>query len=310
MDKLTLDGNTINYRGVVATLKTHKYVNYVPSVEDVDFDATYYFTDPVLVKNTFKKLVGNRAKIDKKHVKDIKQAYLSNTSEFVDSIRVDINTMYNCDGQHRLQAWLEAKEENPDIVPLRVRFEAYPEDKLIRIIQNINCGTKAWGINDFTNYLEVIGDESIINTKIFGESHRLLAKTNKKGEIVGYYPRYVYAVLLGRNATNDVKSDSFKISNSDLKYGEQIYSEIEKMVDALGYDMNNWFESFCQAWYSLRRDNSFNYYINEMGGLDILYSTIAESFEGTHPISKKADWDAKFRYAVYEAFKKFKNKAA
>lgn len=300
---------TLNYRGVVATLKTHKYVNYVPSVEDVDFDATYYFTDPDLVKNTFKWIKGNRQQIDMKHVNELKQAYLSDTSEYVDSIRVDIFTFYNCDGQHRLLGWVKAKEENPDIIPLRVRFEGYPKEKMISIITQINCGTKPWSIKDFTNYLEVIGDESTINAKEFGESHKLLAKINKKGEIVGYYPRYVYAVLLGRNATKEVKNNTFKISNSDLKYGEQIYSEIEKMVDALGYDINTWFESFIQSWYGLRNDSSFNYFVNEMGGLDRFYSTIAKSLEGTHPVTKKGEWDYRFRYAIYEAFKQFKQVA-
>ena len=293
-----------NVCGAVNTLKTHKYVNVVPSKEDVDYDATYYFTDPELVKNTFKILKGNRKKIDKKHVAEIRDAFLDPLyGRFVDSGRVDINTYFCTDTQHRMFGWLDAYEINPNIPPFRVRFEDYPKDKLIDIIIKINCGTKPWGIADFSFYLETIGDSSMIRAKDFGESHRLLAKTNKKGEVTGYYPRYVYAVLLGRNATKEVKNGVFEISKKDLRFGEKVYLELEKLFDAAGFDMNCWFESFAQSWYNLRKDDMAYCELVDKVGIDKVCEAIKNCWNDLHPVTKRSEWDKRFRYAIYYAKK-------
>lgn len=289
-----------NIRGAVNTLKTHKYVNVVPSKEDVDYDATYYYTDPALVHKTFKFLDGNRLKIDPKHVKELRDAYLDPVyGPYVDSGRVDINTMAITDMQHRVYGWLKAYEINPDIPPLRVRFEDYPKDKMIDIIQKINCGAKPWGIHDFENYLETIGDISIINTKEFGESHRLLAKFNKKGEVVGYYPRYVYAILLGKNATKDVKNGTFEVTSHDLQFGEKIYKEIERMIDETGLVIGNWFEAFIFAWYDIRSsDFGYNDILDRMG-MEKFYANIAKCWEGMQVTTKKGIWERRMRDAIY-----------
>ena len=293
-------------RGAVNTLKTHKYVNVVPSKEDVDYDATYYFTVPELVKKTFKFIKGNRAKIDMKHVAEIRDAYLDPVyGRFVDSGRADINTMVATDMQHRLLGWLEAYKINPNIPPFRVRFEDYPADKLMDIVIKINCGTKPWGIKDFSNYLETIGDISTVNAREFGESHKLLAKYNKKGEVVGYYPRYVYAVLLGKNATKDVKNGTFEIDENDLKFGEMIYDELERIIDETGLEMNSWFEGFAQAWYNIRRnDPGYNEILDRMG-MEKFFGHIAECWEGMQTTTKKSEWERRMRDAIYHISKNF-----
>lgn len=293
-------------RGAVNTLKTHKYVNVVPSKEDVDYDVTYYFTNPNRFEDVFKFFKGNRAKIDMKHVADIKNAYLDPVyCKFVDSIRVDINTMVVTDGQHRLKGWLEAYKINPNIPPLRVRFEDYPEEELMNIVIAINNGTKPWGIKDFSNYLETIGDISTVNAREFGESHRLLTKYNKKGEVVGYYPRYVYAVLLGKNATKDVKNGTFEIDENDLKFGEKIYDELERMVDETGLVINNWFEAFAQAWYEIRRnDPGYNEILDRIG-MDKFFDHIAECWAGMQTTTKKREWERRMRDAIYHISKNF-----
>lgn len=293
-------------RGAVNTLKTHKYVNVVPTKENVDYDVTYYYTDPELVKKTFKFIKGNRAKIDMKHVAEIKAAYLDPVyGPFVDSGRVDINTLVGTDIQHRLLAWLEAYKVNPNIPPFRVRFEDYPEDKLLDIVIKINCGSKPWGINDFSNYLETIGDVNAINAREFGESHPLLAKYNKKGEVVGYYPRYVYSVLLGKNATKDVKNGVLEILDKDLEFGEQIYEELERIVEETGFVIGNWFESFAQAWFNIRKnDMGYNEILDRIG-MEKFYAHIAECWKDVQPLTKKSYWEKIMRDAIYHISKNF-----
>jgi hypothetical protein len=258
-----------------------------------------------VVKGAFNMYEDNR-NLDKKHIAEIendidKEPY---KAKFISPLRVDINTMGVADGQHRLEAFKRAWENGSKEI-MKVIFEDYPisnegHDRM-SIISRINGTNKNWGVTDHQHRLLIEGNTNMVNIAEFGKTHRLCQKKNKKGEVVDFYPRYAYAILLGRNATKEVKDGSIKVSKQDLKFGEQINNELEHLVDSLGYEMNSWFESFAHAWYEIRKtDKLYNEVIDEILGIDAVYENIFSKFKGYQICTRKSEWLARFRGALSE----------
>jgi hypothetical protein len=304
---------------VMPTLKG-SMVNVIPTMDNVDYDRIYHFTpefvdrivEPLDCKEEdkdkyiFHYFKGNRD-VKKFHVTEIKNGILKgkHKGKYYDNIRVDIPTMKIIDGQHRInglrEAWLEGATDD-----LRVRFECLPKDEreAMEIIADIQKVSR-WNIEAYTKRLRQEGNESIINIDEFANTHSLVQRFKKNGEMSNYTFRYVTAILLGRNATKEVQNGTITVTEKDKMFGEKIYSELEKIVDVLNYPMAPWFESFVHAWYGIRnKDKVYNEIIDRVG-IDNIAKSISECFDGFHPVSRKTTWEEKFRDAIAEANKKY-----
>ena len=291
---------------VMSSLKD-KLVNVIPTKNNVEYDRVYYYTDRNLV-DKFGLYKANRP-LNKRHIKEIKEEFDNGQyhGKYVAPIRVNINNLNITDGQHRKVAFVESDSNE---AYLRVIFEDFPtnESDAMDVVVDINSSTNNWGINAYENRLKADGNKAILNIEEFGKSHKLTQKVNRSGEVVGYFPRYVYAIVLGRNATKEVKDGSITVTNKDLEFGEKIYDELEKLVNALGYEMNTWFESFAAAWYNVRLNGKNDSALVDKFGIDTICKYIHDYFKGYQVVTRKTEWENRFRAAIWEINRAFLNK--
>lgn len=284
---------------VMPSLKGSKMVNVVPTKENVDYNRIYLFTqDP-----HFGKFEADRG-LNKAHVAEIRKQIETGKdgAKYICPIRVDINTLNTSDGKHRYNAFVQAWK-NGSKEEMKVIFEDLPENEheAVDVIVKINSTQKNWGIPSYNNRLIVEGDENVISIKDFGESHPLCQKKNKKGEVVGFFPRYTYAIVLGRNATKDIKNGKLVVSKEQLAFAERMYSELEMLVNSVDYEMNSWFEGFAHAWYNIRKnDGAYNAIIEEVG-MDAICKNIGKFLTGLHQSTKKSVWEERFRTIIWGA---------
>lgn len=300
-------------------------VNVIPTMENVDYDRIYHFT-PELIdkivepldckeedkdKYIFHYFEGNRD-VEDRHVAEVKNGVLygKHKGKYYDNIRVDIPTMKIIDGQHRINgfrdAWLEGATDD-----LRVRFEVLPDDEreAMEVISDIQK-VSSWNLKAYEKRLRKEGNDAIISIDEFAQSHKLVQKLNKKGEMTGYTLRYVTAILLGRNATKEVKDGTITITEKDKMFGEKIYSEVEKLFESFGFEMGAWFESFVHAWYSIRnKDMVYNEIIDKFG-IDAIAKLIGRYFYGFQPITRKSKWEEKLRDSICQINQKCSPKVA
>ena len=277
-------------------------VDVVPTIENVDYNRIYCFrNDP-----NFGFFKANRD-FSKKHIKDIDKAIENGTykAKYIAPIRVDINTLKVIDGQHRYEAFKKAWKNGSDEI-MRVYFEDLPEDEKekLDVVVNINSNTINWSINAYQKRLREEGNKYILNIEEFGKTHALCQKVNRKGEVTGFYPRYVYAIVMGRNISNDIKNGTISITDSDIEFGEKMHSELDKLVDALDYEINSWFESFAFAWYNIRKNDKANSALVDELGMDVICQNIKSYFEGWQVVTRKTDWENRFRTAIWEIKRK------
>lgn len=287
---------------VMSSSKGNQMVNFVPTKSNVDETRIYLFTDSKVVKSTFKMYEDNRT-LNKTHIAEIASDIMKEPykARFIAPVRIDINTMGIADGQHRVSAFLKAWEAG-STEEMKVIFENYPTDpnERMSVIARMNGTNKNWGVSDHQHRLLVENNTHMLNIESFGKSHTLCQKKDKKGNVVDFFPRYAYAILLGRNATKDVKDGSIKISKSDLDFGEQIHTELEQLVTALGYEVNSWFESFAHAWYNIRRNDKANSALIDELGLENICKNIRNYFHGWQVVTRKTEWENRFRTAIWE----------
>lgn len=287
---------------VMSSPKGSPMVNIVPTKSNVDETRIYLFTDPNLVKTTFKWFEDNRT-LNKAHIAEIASDIMKTPykAKYFAPVRIDINSMGIADGQHRISAFIKAWESGSK-EPMKVIFESYPTDanERMSVIARMNGTNKNWGVNDHQHRLLAENNTHMLNIESFGKSHSLCQKKNKKGEVVDFFPRYAYAILFGKNATKDVKDGSIKISKSDLDFGEQMHSELEQLVSVLGYEVNSWFESFAHAWYNIRRNDKANSALIDELGLDNICKNIRHYFHGWQVVTRKTEWENRFRTLVWE----------
>lgn len=274
------------------------FVNIVPTKATVDYDRIYWYTeDP----GCFNRFEGDRC-LNKKHVKEIQNTIENGKygAKYIAPIRIDINTLNSADGKHRYeafrQAWANGCKE-----AMRVQFEDLPEDpqEAMNVVVDINNTDKGWGIADYENKLRVSGNNTMIAVEKFAKEHSLTRKLNKKGEVTGYYARYAYAIIFGRNITKDVKEGKVPyVTPEQLMFANRLHYELERLVEALDYGKGNWFETFAQAWHDIRlNDKMYNKAITNIG-IDIITKNILEQLGGLHPKQKKEVWLTRFRTAI------------
>ena len=297
----------INSNESVMSSVKDRLVNVIPTKDNVEYNKIYYYTDRNLV-DKFGFYKANRP-LNKRHIKEIKEEFDNGQyhGKYVAPIRVNINNLNIADGQHRKVAFVESVS---DEAYLKVIFEDFPIDEIaaMDVVVNINSSTDNWGITAYANRLKTDGNKAILNIEEFGKSHKLTQKVNRSGEVVGYFPRYVYAIVLGRNATKEVKDGSITVTKEDLEFGEKIYDELEKLVDALGYEMNSWFESFALAWRNIRLNGKNDSEVIDKLGFDTICKHIHHYFKGHQIVTRKTEWENRFRTAIWEIKRAILNK--
>lgn len=295
-----------NFNDAVMSSLKGRLVNVIPTKDNVEYDRIYYYTD----RNLLEKLGFYKANRDLKqpHIKEITSEYNDGKyhGKFIAPIRVDINNLKIADGQHRDVAFIQSVSGEAYI---RVLYEDFPvnEKDAMDVVVDINCHQDSWGIRAFEKKLKVEGNKAILNIEDFGRTHKLTQKV-KDGEVTGYHPRYVYAIVLGRNATKDVKDGTIKVSKKDLEFGNKMYDELEKLVDALGYEVNSWFESFAHAWYNIRLNDRANSALVDELGIDTICKHLFNYFKGYQTVTRKTEWENRFRTAIWEINRAFANK--
>lgn len=273
-------------------------VNVVPTKNNVDYNMIYSFNS----NPNFGFFKANRD-LNKPHIKKIEKAILEGKymAKFIAPIRIDINTMKIIDGQHRYTAFKGAWDKGSTEI-MRVIFEDLPADEIekLDVVVDINSTTSNWSINAYQKRLKEEGNVHMLNIEQFGKTHALCQKKNKKGEVTGFYPRYVYAIVMGRNITNNVKGGDIKVTDADVMFGEQMHTELKMLVDTLGYEVNSWFESFAYAWYNIRKNDKMYCSVIDKIGMDVILNNIKKYFEGWHLVTRKTEWEQRFRTAIWE----------
>ena len=272
--------------------------NIAVTKENVNYDLIYQFNnDP-----NFAFFKANR-ELSKIHVKEIENTIMEGKykAKYIAPIRIDINTFKVIDGQHRYTAFRNAWGKGSKEM-VRVIFEDFPEEERekLDVIVEINSTTSNWGVKAYQNRLKEEGNKHILNVEEFGKTHALCQKINKKGEIVGYYPRYVYAIVMGRNLTKEVKNGSIKVTDKDIEFGEKIHYELSEIIKSLGYTINTWLESFAFAWYNIRKNDKANSTLIDELGIDVIKNNIKERFNGWQVTTSKVEWENRFRSAIWE----------
>ena len=276
-----------------------KLVNVIPTKDNVEYDRVYCYTDRNLV-NKFGTYEANKP-LNIRHIKEIREEFDNGQyrGKYVAPITVDINNLKIVDGQHRRAAFVES---NSDEAYLQVIFEDLPtnESDAMDVVIAINSSIDNWGITAFEKHLKVDDKKLIFNAEEFGKSHKLTQKVNRRGEVVGYFPRYVYAIVLGRNATNEANKGNIYVTKKELEFGEKMYDELEKLVDALGWEIDDWFESFAAAWYNIRLKDGANSALVDKFGIDTICKHISDYFKGYPLVGRRTKWENRFRDAIWQ----------
>lgn len=292
----------IDIKEVMSSYEKGSMVNVIPTKENVDYDRIYHFNiDP-----NFAFFKANRD-LSKKHIKDIEKSIIDGKfkAKYIAPIRVDINTLKVIDGQHRYEAFKKSWN-NGSTEEMRVMFEDLPSDEKLKldVVVDINSSTTNWSNLAYQKRLREEGNKHILNIEEFGKIHALCQKVNKKGEVIGFYPRYVYAIVKGRNITNEVKDGTVNVTDKDIEFGEQMHYELDMLVDALGYEINTWFESFAYAWYNIRKNDKANSSLIDELSIKVICENIKDYFEGWQLVTRKTEWENRFRTAIWEIKRK------
>ena len=274
-------------------------VNVIPTKDNVEYDRVYCYTDRNLV-NKFGTYEANKP-LNIRHIKEIRDEFDNGQyrGKYVAPITVDINNLKIVDGQHRRAAFVESDSNE---AYLQVIFEDLPtnESDAMDVVIAINSSTDNWGISAYEKHLKADDKKSIFNVEEFGKSHKLTQKVNRRGEVVGYFPRYVYAIILGRNATMQANNGNIYISKKELEFGEKMYDELEKLVDALDFEIDKWFESFAAAWYNIRLKDGANSALVDKFGIDTICKHISDYFKDYQIVTRKTEWEYRFRKAIWQ----------
>lgn len=289
--------------------KIKEMVNETVTKETVDFNRVYLYTN----LDSFVRHPRNRT-LDYKHVKEFKKSLLNGASDaLIGVMTIDVNTNQIYDGQHRIQAYIEAKKEGYD-KPLRVMYIEAPqtEEEQIVLINNLNNG-KHWNINDHIES-HMGGDNDLIKLKEFCLSHPRLFKETKTGKDKGKkipFMRRAAAMVTGDPSyyKKALKNGTFKASKEDWDEAEDMCQEVYSILDATR--LNNQsdipaLEGIINGWYSVRNDKKMAKKISGFpNGVKTVYEFMSpESMDVRHTTSADI-WRGRFKSAVENAYTKY-----
>lgn len=282
--------------------------NQILSQFKIDTDyAVYKTNNPEDVKD-FKTVFENDGKFTEfqrelkpKHVKEIKNAIMSDpyVSYFIPPIRVGFygGQIIVADGNHTLNAFRAAWAEGSKAY-MRIVFMDLPqtEEALRQRIIEINNTQMAWRIHDYVKSKADAGRACVVDLLDFATTHSLC---QSKGKKAAPSTRYAGAFFKGYNVTNEIKNDTLIITEEDKEFGYTIYPQVQAMVDTLGWQKNNWLETFIQGWWEVSRDKAYAEILKKYG-FETFISHFNELTQSWKPVCRKKEWESCFRTALYE----------
>lgn len=275
-------------------LKNNLYI-YMESItkENVDYNKIYKFTkDSQIVYS----LNGIRV-LYTPHVKEIYNDIINDNVKCMAPIEVNINTMGVIDGQHRLQAAMNAWDNGYDF-EIEVIFRNITKEEEAEIVVKKNTSQKSWTQKDFKHKLLLEGNKSAKRLNDFCLSHDKLHGKQKPDGTIPTKDRYAMALLRGQNITKEIIDGTVNITDEDVEFGEQLYKEAMHLYDILGYQSmgGGWFEYFLQGWYDFRSNNKYCKRLDKFG-IDKYYDAVTKEFD-SEKIMSKVGYTDKFVYVL------------
>jgi hypothetical protein len=255
--------------------------------ENVDYNRIYRFT-----KEDVDGYYHNGIRtLYEPHVKEIESDIINGKAKYMAPIEINVNTGGVIDGNHRFKATKNAWEKGSDFV-IEAIFRDISAEEENDIIVKKNTSQKSWTQKDFKHKLLLEGNKSAMRLNDFCLSHDILHGKQKKDGTIPTKDRYAMALLRGQNITKEITNGTVVITDEDVEFGEQLYKEVTKLYDILGYQSmgGGWFEYFLQGWYDFRSNNKYCKRVEKIG-LDKYFEGIAEHFENEKIMSKAAYTD-------------------
>lgn len=255
--------------------------------ENVDYNRIYRFT-----KEDVDGYYHNGIRtLYEPHVKEIESDIINGKAKYMAPIEINVNTGGVIDGNHRFKATKNAWEKGSDFV-IEAIFRDISAEEENEIIVKKNTSQKSWTQKDFKHKLLLEGNKSAMRLNDFCLSHDILHGKQKKDGTIPTKDRYAMALLRGQNITKEITNGTVVITDEDVEFGEQLYKEVTKLYDILGYQSmgGGWFEFFLQGWYDFRSNNKYCKRVEKIG-LDKYFEGITEHFENEKIMSKAAYTD-------------------
>jgi len=255
--------------------------------DNVDYDKIYRFT-----KEDVDGYYHNGIRtLYEPHIKEIESDIMNGKAKFMAPIEINVNTGGVIDGNHRFKAAKNAWEKGSNFV-IEAIFRDISAEEENDIIVKKNTSQKSWTQKDFKHKLLLEGNKSAKRLNDFCLSHDILHGKQKKDGTIPTKDRYAMALLRGQNITKDIINGSVIISDEDVEFGEQLYKEVIKLYEILGYQSmgGGWFEYFLQGWYDFRSNNKYCKRLDKFG-MDKYYEAIVDHFENEKIMSKAAYTD-------------------
>lgn len=283
-------------------------LNYLPTINDVDFYHLYKFNDFSLFKNS----------IENRPTKKSDDAYRTKVYEYYREIKkgkwdfdathldISIHTKEILNGGTRFDAMKMAIEKGIEIPYFLVRFtdDDTPEKtkRLIKILNN----NSHWQIDDFINTWVAQGIESYSYLKKFckDEAHSLLHSKNRANYGKG-------ALIFGQTYNQfkeTYKTPDWTITDKDKKMAEARYEQIVRIIKALCFDSSDdYWIPIAEAWYKITSDKSNLEKLKSLSdGYETFYDYLNDNYKlmGTN---KTKEWLSRFGKAIQDCYEaKFK----
>ena len=283
-------------------------INYVPSINDVDYHHLYKFNDFSLFKNsienrpttksdgTFRAKVYEYYRLIKKGEWDFDATHLD----------VSIHTKEILNGGTRFAAMKMAMEKGIEIPYFLVRFtnDDTPE-KTTRLIWILNNNSH-WQIDDHINTWVEQGIESYTYLKkfCFDKAHSMLHSKNRANYGKG-------ALIFGQTYNQfkeTYKKSDWVITDKDKKMAEARYEQIVRIIKSLCFDSSDdYWIPIAEAWYKITSEKSN---LDKLKSLSDGYETFYEYLYDNYKLmgtNKTKEWLSRFGKAIQDCYEaKFK----
>lgn len=284
-------------------------LNLKVNLENVDFERIYKYTDVSMFK-----LHQKNRKINEALVRKYKNSMLNGASDnLIGLMMIDVKTKQIYDGQHRIEAYKQAKEMGFNR-PLQIRYINAPEklEDQIDLIVKYNSGTH-WIDKDFIN-THMGGDNDLSRLRDFCLKHKRLFKEMKTGKNKGtknVFFRRGAAIVTGDPTyyKKALKDGTFKASKEKWDEASKVHSEVMKILDATklsGQSDVPALEGIINGWYAVRNNI---YFIRKIDNLpnkleDVYKYMTPENMDVRHTTSANI-WKHRFETAIENAYNEF-----
>lgn len=244
---------------------------------NVDYNRIYEYRDL-----TFGKPAKGNREINQAHIRSI---YKNMDEDLLEEIRVDIETGYILDGNHRYFALEKYFGDGKTLTkPIRVIYAKRPNGMSVpEAIAYYNSHRKNWTAQDYIMSRKNQGDRYAVELADFCNSRRRLhtETIDKKTGKITLKPimRYGGWFIKGCNCSPMFKNGNYAHTKAEFELGKTVYAEVEQILDAIGVTKTGtWFGEFVRAWRQVREEQSDK------------IAALPEGFNSLIPEFEKGNW--------------------